>query len=354
LGASFAWTLINATNTIDFAFTEDLQDTSGWVAWGINPTGIYMPGTQALAAFSNSSGVVVKEYNVTQAVFNGQANLMPGPVSLNYTDISAVLSGTTMTIFGTLALGAGKATSLNHVWNRGPSVNSNSTLAPHPVSNDNIQGFSTIDMSSGIATASALPHQSLKNKHGIINAVSWGILLPIGVMAARYLRPFAFADPLWLYIHVTCQITGYILGIVGWGMGIQLEQYANPIQYRHRNLGVAIFTLATLQVLSGFLRPKKDAKVRIYWNVFHHTIGFATIIIIIVNIFEGIHLLQPDRKWKKIYIIVIAILAAISLVMEIITWIVWFRRRQVSPKRLDHPNGVNRAGQPEEYKFDHV
>ena len=108
------------------------------------------------------------------------------------------------------------------------------------------------------------------------------------------------------------------------------------------------------QILSGFLRPKKDAKVRIYWNVFHHVIGFATIIIIIVNIFEGIHVLQPDSKWKKIYIIVIAILAAISLVMEIITWIVWFRRRQVSPKRLDHPNGVNRAGPPEEYKFDHV
>lgn len=109
-----------------------------------------------------------------------------------------------------------------------------------------------------------------------------------------------------------------------------------------------------VQVLSGFLRPKQDAKVRIYWNVFHHTIGFATIIIIIANIFDGIDLLQPDKKWKKIYIIVIAILAAISLVMEIITWILWFRRRQVSPKRLDHPNGVNRAGQPEENKFDHV
>ena len=142
-------------------FAEDLQDTGGWVAWGINPTGVYMPGTQALAAFSNSSGVVVKEYNVTQAVLNGQANLLPGPVSLNYTNTSAVLSGTTMTIFGTLALGAGKATSLNHVWNRGPSVTSNSQLTAHPISN--IQGYSTIDMSSGIATALALPHQSLKN-----------------------------------------------------------------------------------------------------------------------------------------------------------------------------------------------
>lgn len=162
------WKLASALDLIwggfvDGFFAEDLQDTSGWVAWGINPTGFHMPGTQALAAFSNSSGVVVKEYNVTQSVYVGNANLVPGPVSLNYTNFSAVLSGTTMTIFGTLALGTGKSTSLNHVWNRGPSVDSNSTLAPHLTSNDNILGFSTIDMSSGVATASALPHQSLKN-----------------------------------------------------------------------------------------------------------------------------------------------------------------------------------------------
>lgn len=67
-------------------------------------------------------------------------------------------------------------------------------------------------------------------------------------MAARYLRPFAFADPLWFYVHVSCQIIGYILGVVGWGMGLKLQHYAAPIKYKHRNLGISIFVLATLQV----------------------------------------------------------------------------------------------------------
>lgn len=31
--------------------------------------------------------------------------------------------------------------------------------------------------------------------HGVLNVVSWGILMPIGVIIARYLRVFKSADP---------------------------------------------------------------------------------------------------------------------------------------------------------------
>jgi hypothetical protein len=89
----------------------------------------------------------------------------------------------------------------------------------------------------------------LEQVHGIINAVSWGLLLPLGVMAARYLRRFSGANPWWFYIHVTCQCLGYLLGVVGWALGIKLENYnKSTVHYKHRNLGIAIFTLATLQV----------------------------------------------------------------------------------------------------------
>jgi len=84
--------------------------------------------------------------------------------------------------------------------------------------------------------------------HGILNAVSWGILLPIGAMAARYLRPFEFADPAWFYLHVFCQITAYGGGTAGWVLGLKLQQVAHPIKYKHRNLGIAIWALATFQV----------------------------------------------------------------------------------------------------------
>jgi hypothetical protein len=209
--------------------------------------------------------------------------------------------------------------------------------------------------------------------HGVFNTVAWGILLPIGVMSARYLRPFAWADPLWFYLHIICQLTGYALGVVGWGLGLKLQKYATPIKYYHRNLGIAIFVFATLQVnpsattmsvqlmsslkaeifygnldiflflfiylfslhcdgssvqvLAVVLRPKKDSKVRPFWNIYHHTIGYACIILIIVNIFEGFHLLQPAGKWRRAYVAVLIVLGVIALVLEVLTWIVWFRRR---------------------------
>jgi hypothetical protein len=80
-------------------------------------------------------------------------------------------------------------------------------------------------------------------------------------------------------------------------------------------------------VLAVVLRPKKDSKVRPFWNIYHHTIGYACIILIIVNIFEGFHLLQPAGKWRRAYVAVLIVLGVIALVLEVLTWIVWFRRR---------------------------
>jgi heme/copper-type cytochrome/quinol oxidase subunit 2 len=120
--------------------------------------------------------------------------------------------------------------------------------------------------------------------------------------------------------------------------------------------------LAIWQVLAVVLRPKKDQKIRPYWNVYHHTIGYATIIVIIINIFEGLHVLQPNHKWRRAYIIVLIILGAISIILELVTWILWFyRRKAVTAKKLDDPetekNGqVHRNGMQSQYKMgdDHM
>lgn len=80
-------------------------------------------------------------------------------------------------------------------------------------------------------------------------------------------------------------------------------------------------------MLAIFLRPKPEAKYRKYWNVYHHSVGYATLLLIIINIFEGLDLLQPGDKWTVIYVIILCVLGAISLIMEIITWTMWLRQR---------------------------
>lgn len=337
LDASLAWTLDKSTNSIDFAFTEDFQSSNGWVAWGINPTGLQMSGTQALVAFRNTTGgVLVRTYDVTAAVKLLQQTLVPGPVTVDYSNYSASATAAgTCTISGTVKLMAGQSTALNLVWNRGPVVVAvTSALSSHPLDSNNLASYANVEMSTGQQTAGGeVRNKDLKDIHGVLNAVSWGILLPLGLMVARYLRPFDVFDPAWFYLHVGCQLFGYAGGTAGWIIGLKLQQVASPIKYKHRNLGIAIWALATFQILGAILlRPKKNHEGRRYWDIMHHTIGYVVVILAIINIFEGIDLLGED-KWKRIYIIILVALAIVSVVLELITWFHWLGKRS----RRKHP-----------------
>lgn len=85
--------------------------------------------------------------------------------------------------------------------------------------------------------------------HGILNTVSWGVLFPLGVIIARYMRTFPSADPAWFYLHVGCQVSSYAIGVAGWGTGMKLGSQSEGIQYSaHRYIGIFLFSFATLQV----------------------------------------------------------------------------------------------------------
>lgn len=150
-----------------FAIAEDLEDPSGWVAWGINPDGAQMVGTQALAAFSNTSGVyTMRTYNVTGPVKNNERLLVPGTVSVNYSNYSVVVVQTTVTIAGTVLLKSGQSTSLNLVWNRGPQVQTTtSALMSHSVSNnENLMSTLRFDVGTGESMGGGeIPNKRLKD-----------------------------------------------------------------------------------------------------------------------------------------------------------------------------------------------
>jgi hypothetical protein len=94
-----------------------------------------------------------------------------------------------------------------------------------------------------------------------------------------------------------------------------------------------------LQIFALFLRPKKDHKYRFYWNIYHHALGYAILVLGILNIFKGYDILLPAKKWKSAYIIVIIVLGAIALLLEAITWIVVLRRK--SSKSTKPYDGFN-------------
>ncbi|KAK6149662.1 hypothetical protein DH2020_017187 [Rehmannia glutinosa] len=309
LNSFLHWNYDQSAKTVKIAYRHTGVSSSRWVAWAINPTGRGMVGAQALVAFQKADGTM-RAY--TAPVSGYQTQLQEGDLSFPVSDLSATYARNEMIIFATLKLDNLSST-VNQVWQEGPV--SGDSPAMHSTTGPNI--------------------------HGLLNAVSWGILLPIGAVFARYLKVFPSADPAWFYLHAICQSSAYIIGVAGWATGLRLGSQSPGVQYTsHRIIGIVLFCLGTLQVSALLLRPKKEHKHRFYWNIYHHCIGYSVIVLSIINIFKGFDILNPQEKWKTAYIGILIGLAIVAAILEVYTWFVVVKRKKSSsPQKMQ--NGVN-------------
>ncbi|WCJ37224.1 Cytochrome b561 and DOMON domain-containing protein At3g25290 [Euphorbia peplus] len=335
----------NSTNsTLSIAFrTPSVPE--GWVSWAINPKATGMAGAQALVAFKDPKGLlVVKTYNVSS--YTGDS-VVQSKLDFEVWDERAEDQGGVTTIYGKIKVPADLAVkgSVNQVWQVGPSVDDKGVLTPHAMVPGNLNAKGALDLNGGqIVSSGGVDSKTKKrNNHGILNAVSWGFLFPLGVIIARYMRTFESADPVWFYLHIGCQVSAYGIGVAGWATGIKLGSESKGITWSaHRNIGIALFAIATLQIFALFLRPRKDHKFRFYWNIYHHAVGYGIVGLGIANVFKGLDILHPDEKWKSAYIIAISILGGVAVLLEIITWIVVLKKSKKATKPYDGYNGQGR------------
>ncbi|CAL9015027.1 unnamed protein product [Prunus brigantina] len=345
LNSFLHWTFEQSTGKLQMAYRHTGITTSNWVAWAINPNlnseSSAMLGAQSLVAFQQSNGTT-RVYK--SPISNYQTTLAEGNLNYEVSDLSAeYLNNDGMIIFATWTLPTNSTTILQ-VWQQGPVSSDSPSVHPTVAPNTNAKG--TLDLLSGATASSGGGGSRIrkKNIHGILNAVSWGVLMPFGAMVARYLKVFKSADPAWFYLHATCQTSAYVVGVAGWATGLKLGSDSTGIQYNtHRNIGITLFCLGTLQVFALLLRPNKDHKFRFHWNIYHHATGYAVIILSIVNIFEGFDILQPEKKWKNAYIGLIIALGVQAALLEAYTWYVVLKRKrsEKAPRTANGVNGVN-------------
>lgn len=248
-------------------------------------------------------------------------------------------------IFASVQLPAGR-TSFNHVWQSG--LVSGGVPQQHASKPENLGASGNVDFVSGQVSGDGGGAGSIRrrrNVHGVLNVVSWGILMPLGAVIARYLKVFKSADPAWFYLHVACQTSAYIVGVAGWGTGLKLGSDSKGVTHdTHRAIGITMFCLGTLQVFALLLRPKPNHKYRFYWNIYHYAIGYAVISLSIVNIFEGFDILDPEKKWKNAYIGIIIAIGAAAVILEAFTWFIVLKRKKEGSSTDKYPhnfNGVN-------------
>jgi len=150
LGATLSWTYHPGNGSVDLAFRAKPGSSSGWVAWGINPSGGGMVGTQALLALRQSNGTMAcKTYNVTSK----KAALVPSAISFPATHLISEYENGLMTIFAKVVLPSNKS-KVKHVWQVGSQAQG---LDPsiHAMANGNLNSLGSIDLASANASSSS-------------------------------------------------------------------------------------------------------------------------------------------------------------------------------------------------------
>ncbi|KAL6993954.1 hypothetical protein U1Q18_012063 [Sarracenia purpurea var. burkii] len=318
LNSFLHWTHNPSSGSLHVAFRHAQVTPSTWVAWGINPTSAAMVGTQAIIAYQKPDG--------TMAVFTSPVNsyrtlLQNGSLSFPVSDLSATFANDEIVLYATMNLSLNNGSLVNHVWQDGPV--SGDTLRVHDLSGLHLQSIGTLNLSSGQVMASHGHGGDFKIKlkaiHGALNTVSWGVMMPLGFMAARYLKAVGpTADPLWFYVHISLQLPGFVIGMVGGATGLLLGSKSSGIHHPcHMGIGITMFCLGLFQISAMILRPAKDRKLRYVWNWFHHIIGYTVILLGFANIWLGFNILKPAKEWVIAYGVIFGVLIFVTLLLEV-------------------------------------
>ncbi|KAJ4820589.1 Cytochrome b561 and DOMON domain-containing protein [Rhynchospora pubera] len=295
--------------------------TTGWVGMGFSKDGL-MVGSSAMVGWMGKTGL----HHIKQFLLKGQTSSQvvanEGNLLMATGSEPKVVVDQAKIYLAFKAKFSEKVTRQQILFAFGSSIPVDNKLTKHT---DKMS--MAFDFSTGSTEAGAYPH-NLKRSHGALAIFGWGVLAPIGAIIARYCKRW---DPMWFYLHVGIQFVAFIIGLAAVVAGVALYNKLHANLAAHRGLGIFILVLGILQILSFFLRPDKEAKLRKYWNWFHHWVGRLTLFFAAVNIVYGIHVAEAGTSWKAGYGFVLSVILLTTIVLETLLWTRW------SGKTVDPP-----------------
>ncbi|KAK6912518.1 hypothetical protein RJ641_022119 [Dillenia turbinata] len=127
--------------------------------------------------------------------------------------------------------------------------------------------------------------------HGFMMFLAWGILLPGGILAARYLKHVKGDG--WYQIHVYLQYSGLAVVLLGLLFAVA-ELRGFSAHSLHVKFGLAAIFLACAQPVNAYFRPKRPANGedvssnRIIWENIHVITGRSAIVVGIAALVSGL------------------------------------------------------------------
>ncbi|CAI5464398.1 unnamed protein product [Closterium sp. Yama58-4] len=174
---------------------------------------------------------------------------------------------------------------LKVIWAYGPSWTSGklSYMNMHTVWSTTV---TILDLETGEGTVEHL--QPVFVVHGFMMTMAWAVLMPFGVLAARYLK---HND--WLSIHQYTQYSALALMLLGLLFAVG-ELGGIELTSNHAKIGMATFALGCFQPINAFFRPPKPSPgerpqmKRVIWQWVHILFGRGALLVGGVALLTGI------------------------------------------------------------------
>jgi hypothetical protein len=170
--------------------------------------------------------------------------------------------------------------------------------------------------------------------HGRLMTLAWGVLIPLGIVAARYLKvtprqdwPRQLDNKLWWHSHLACQYAGGTLMLTG--LLVVLFAARPGSAWTHAAMGYAVLVFGALQFAAGWLRGSKggptEAQIRgdhydmtprrLAFEAIHKSVGYLALGLSATTILTGLWAANAPRwMWLAIILWWIMLLAvALSL-----------------------------------------
>lgn len=168
--------------------------------------------------------------------------------------------------------------------------------------------------------------------HGWMMVLGWSVFMPLGIMAARFSGDFG---KIGFPAHRALQSLGAFLVIIGFVIAIALtEDYGKDhFHNTHGKFGLVLTLFVMVQVLAAAYRPPapkggvdhmgnqlpaKPTTTRFVWSWGHRLLGYAAVILAIFQCLGGLDLLDIRDVWRSIYVVVVAILAALYAILFVV------------------------------------
>lgn len=186
-----------------------------------------------------------------------------------------------------------------------------------------VQGVTAVDMKTG--ATSSLGRKPLHLAHGSLNFIAWGILLPVGVLLARFTKsvPVKSGPPLWFNLHRWVQSTGLLFTVVALVLALVMVKDEGKAHFAnaHGKLGLVVTLAGVAQPLNALIRPhpKPRTKKRVVWELFHKSMGYGSVVVAVAAVFTGLQAIQPKaaQATNILYAVYVAVLGTSFLALEL-------------------------------------